>query len=138
MGFTNSTSDPCLFSVENEHGKCIVACYVDDIICAYSSDAMLKWFKSGFLHSDSNPDGLRGKHMGSLSWFLGVAVDQAGDYSTSANQEKYIEKMVDKFAPSHGVNGIKHSMPHDAATFSKLTGASNDIEREKMRTLPYM
>ena len=91
-----------------------------------------------FLHSDSNPDGLRGKHMGPLSWFLGIAVDQAGDYSTSASQTKYIEKITDKFVPSHETNSIKHSMPHDVNTFSKLKGASDDVERAKVANLPYM
>ena len=76
MGFKNCTSDPCLFAYHSKRGSCIVGCYVDDIICAYSNKAVLEWFKSQFIASDTNPSGFRAKHMGPLKWFLRVAVDQ--------------------------------------------------------------
>ena len=38
--------------------------------------------------------------------------------------------MLDKFIPSHKVNGIKHAMPCNPRTFNTLTGAKSDEERE--------
>ena len=73
-----------------------------------------------------------------LHWFLRVAVDQADDFSVSISQTNYIDKMLDKFVPSHKLNAIKHAMPCNPATFAKLTGAKSDEERARMRELPYM
>ena len=70
--------------------------------------------------------------------FLRVAVDQADDFSVSISQTNYIDKMLDKFVPSHKLNAIKHAMPCNPATFAKLTGAKSDEERARMRELPYM
>ena len=33
------------------------------------------------MHSDTNPDGFRGKHLGKINYFLGMAIDQHADYS---------------------------------------------------------
>ena len=131
MGFKNCTSDPCLFAYHSKRGSCIVGCYVDDIICAYSSKAVLDWFSSQFIASDTNPSGFRAKHMGPLKWFLRVAVDQEEDFTVAISQTTYIEKMLDKFIPSHKVNGIKHAMPCNPRTFNTLTGAKSDEERAK-------
>ena len=35
-----------------------------------------------------------------------MAIDQHADYSISVHQRKYIEKMLDKFVPSHSVNSV--------------------------------
>ena len=60
------------------------------------------------LHSDTNPDGFYGKHLGKVNYFLGMAIDQYDDYSISVHQMKFITKMLDKFIPSHQTNSIKH------------------------------
>ena len=99
---------------------------------------MLSWFSQHFLSSDENPHGFRGKHLGPLHWFLGIAVDQHGDYAVSANQTKYIEKMLDKFFPSHKVNGISHTYPCNPDTFHRIGSATNDEERATASRLPYM
>ena len=104
---------------------------------AYSNNAVLEWFKAGFIVSDKNPDGFRAKHMGRLDWFLRVAVDQQEDFTVSISQRMYIEKMLDRFIPSHRLNAIKHAMPCNPATFNKLTGARSDEERERMKQLPH-
>ena len=39
MGFTQSAHDPCLFRYVGEHGECLVAAYVDDLLCATSNQA---------------------------------------------------------------------------------------------------
>ena len=88
--------------------------------------------------SDTNPDGFRGKHLGKINYFLGMAIDQHADYSISVHQTKYIEKMLDKFVPSHSVNSVKHSKPCSPEAFSRLSIAKDDNERERVSKLPYL
>ena len=34
------------------------------------------------MNSDTNPDGFRGKHLGKINYFLGMAIDPQGDLAT--------------------------------------------------------
>ena len=138
MGFTQSAHDPCLFRYVGEHGECLVAAYVDDLLCATSNQATFQWFYRNFMNSDTNPDGFRGKHLGKINYFLGMAIDQHADYSISVHQTKYIEKMLDKFVPSHSVNSVKHSKPCSPEAFARLSIAKDDNERERVSKLPYL
>ena len=138
MGFVQSKHDPCLFRYSGPHGECLIGAYVDDLLCAYSSKETLKWFAEGFIQSESNPEGFLARHMGRVSYFLGMAIDQHADFSISVHQRKYIEKMLNKFVPSHETNAIKHSMPCSPESFSKLSTAKDDQERERVSQLPYL
>ena len=53
MGFTQSAHDPCLFRHVGEHGECLVAAYVDDLLCATSNQATFQWFYRNFMNRDS-------------------------------------------------------------------------------------
>ena len=121
-----------------KHGECLVGAYVDDILCACSKPETFKWFSSLFLHSDTNPHGFYGKHLGKVNYLLGMAIDQYDDYSISVNQTKYITKLLDKFVPSHQINAIKHHKPCSPDSFSKLSTAKDDTERAKVSNLPYL
>ena len=68
MNFTYSIHDPCLFPRRVSDSVLIVGVYVDDIIVAHNGNAQLEWFTSKF----TGPDGFRAKHVGLLSWFLGI------------------------------------------------------------------
>ena len=138
LGFKQSTHDPCLFRYDGPHGECLIGAYVDDLLCAVSSDKMLEWFKSEFIASDTNSEGFRAKYLGPAHYFLGMAIDQHADFSISVHQTKYIEKMLNKFVPSHNVNAIKHSKPCVVESFKNLSTAADDIEREKVKNLPYL
>ena len=138
MGFKQSPHDPCIFRYVGKHGECLVGAYVDDILCACSKPETFKWFSSLFLHSDTNPHGFYGKHLGKVNYFLGMAIDQYDDYSISVNQTKYITKLLDKFVPSHQINAIKHHKPCSPDSFSKLSTATDDTERAKVSNLPYL
>ena len=72
MGFTNSTHDPCLFSRRVDDSILVVGVYVDDIIVSHNDPKHLEWFNMHF----TGPNGFRAKHVGPLSWFLGVEVTQ--------------------------------------------------------------
>ena len=49
MGFTQSKHDPCLFRYVGNDGECLVACYVDDILCGTSNPKVMDWFKRNFI-----------------------------------------------------------------------------------------
>ena len=134
MNFTNSTHDPCLFSRRVDGSIVIVGVYVDDIIVAHNGNAHLDWFKSKF----TGPDGFRAKHVGPLSWFLGVEVVQHADFTVTLSQSQYVTKLLERFVPTRPASMIKHAMPCNPLTFQSLTCAKNDLERDKASRLPYL
>lgn len=134
MGFTNSTSDPCLFSKRGSDGSVmILGVYVDDIVLAHKN-ADLDWFIREF----TGPKGFNAKHLGKLSWFLGMGIDQHEDSSVSIEQTLYVKKLVEKFCPTaRSMNKRAHPTPN-AIHFQKLRPAENDVERERASRLPYL
>jgi len=134
MGFTNSTHDPCLFSRRVDDSILVVGVYVDDIIVSHNGPKHLEWFKSEF----TGPNGFRAKHVGSLSWFLGVEVIQHEDFTVTLSQTQYIKKLLERFVPARPASLIKHAMPCNPLTFQSLACATSDVDRDKASRLPYM
>lgn len=134
MGCTNSIHDPCLFSRRVDDGIIVVGVYVDDIIVAHNGSKHLEWFTKQF----TGPKGFRGKHVGNLSWFLGVEVTQHEDFTVTLSQDQYIKKLLEKFAPARPASMIKHAMPCNPLTFQSLTTAKTDFERDRASRLPYL
>ena len=64
----------------------IVGVYVDDLVVAHNSSELLAWFVEEF----TGPKGFNAKHLGKLSWFLGMAIDQHRDCSITVHQQQYI------------------------------------------------
>ena len=86
MGFTCSLTDPCLFvKRDDKGGVMILGVYVDDIILAHKNSD-LEWFIREF----TGPNGFDAKHLGKLSWFLGMACDQHEDCSVSIDQSRVV------------------------------------------------
>ena len=134
MGFNSSTHDPCLFARRGGDSILVVGVYVDDMIVAHNGDKHLEWFRSEF----TGPSGFRAKHVGHLSWFLGVGVAQNDDFSVTLSQSQYIKKLLDRFAPAHPSSMIRHALPCNPRTFQSLACATSDIDRDKASRLPYM
>ena len=82
MGFSQLNYDPCLFVKHVDTHVMIVGVYVDDVIVAHDSSELLRWFTSEF----TGPKGFNAKHLGKLSWFLGMAVDQHSNHTITINQ----------------------------------------------------
>jgi transposase InsO family protein len=134
MGFTNSANDPCIFIRRWDDGDVvIVGVYVDDLIVLHKG-TKLKWFTDEF----TGPKGFNAKHVGPLSWFLGMSVEQGSDYTVTCDQSQYIDKLIEKFVSPRESSVIKHGMPCNPITFQKLSTAQNDMERDKMDKLPYL
>ena len=134
MGFVNSTHDPCLFSKRDGKKIMLIGVYVDDIILAHNDDKLLTWFTQEF----TGPNGFNAKHVGKLSWFLGMEIDQSSDYSITINQCQYVDKMIERFVPMTKSSVIKHSAPCNPITFQALTTATTDAERDQAWRLPYL
>ena len=93
MGFSQTSSDPCLYvAVDSEGELCIVAVYVDDMILGARSEAKLEEVKKKLNQK------FQMKDLGLLHHFLGVTADQ--DRSTGRiwlGQPSYAEKLLHKF-----------------------------------------
>lgn len=109
----------------------LLGVYVDDIIVAHNRKRF-EWFKDTFTKK------FRSKHLGKLSWFLGMAIDQSEDFSISVNQLQYISKLVERFIPNFDTSSVKHPMPCNPEVFQQLGVAQDDVEREKAARLPYL
>ena len=130
MGFQNSINDPCMYVKRSGEEVIIIGVYVDDIIVAHKNTDLNEFIK-GFC----GPGGFNSKHLGKLSWFLGMAVDHHEDGSITINQQQYVNKLVSKFfvkAPE------KRANPCKPGVFQKLRPAQTDLEREKASRLPYL
>ena len=133
IGFSNSTHDPCLFvKRDNNGGVLIIGVYVDDLVVAHN-DKMIEWFTKEF----TGPKGFKAKRLGKLEWFLGMGITQADDFSITVDQKLYIQKLIDRFVPDFH-SKILPSMPCNPNTFPNLTTASDDSEKAKMKSVPYL
>ena len=134
MGFTNSLNDPCLFSRRTKDGSVmLIGVYVDDIVLAHN-ERELDWFIREF----TGPKGFNAKHVGPLNWFLGMGITQAADYTVKVDQSQYLDKLVERFIPTNKGSVIKHAMPCNPLTFSQLSTAQTEAERDKAAHLPYL
>ena len=134
MGFRQLSYDPCLFIKHVDTHRMIVGVYVDDVIVAHDSPELLSWFERKF----TGPGGFNAKYLGKLSWFLGMAVDHHADSSITMHQTAYIEKLLDKFIPTHTSSHHEHSMPCNPEAFQRLGKSCNAMEKERLSKLPYL
>ena len=105
--FKQCLADSCLFEFNNKQGKIMIGVYVDDLIIAHNNKEMADEFIKEFCAVFTS------KHLGPLSFFLGVAVDQHSDGSISINQTQYIRDMVEKYNLGHEANSIHRDIPHN-------------------------
>ena len=132
MGFTCCILDPCLFVLREGNDVLVLGCYVDDIICAHSSPQIFKKFLTKFQGRFNS------KHLGKLSWFLNMAIDQDANHRVSFHQQKYIEDLAKKFLPGGDSLTISRNTPCSAEKFNQVGPAQNDQERAEAANLPYM
>lgn len=126
LGFVNSKAEPCIYTLKRSGSLLVVGVYVDDIIVAHKDDEVFDFFKKAFLKR------FAATHMGRLSWFLKMHIDQHEDGSIDLNQSQYIEKMAAKYIPHNDVSRTYPS-PH---AFEKLSRAEDDVERSKLQASP--
>lgn len=82
-GYTQSTSDPCLFYKGEGDTYIALIVYVDDVLVASPSLRLIQELKD-FLHKAFTI-----KDLGKAKYFLGMEIVR-GPTSTSLNQRKYV------------------------------------------------
>ena len=132
--FISSPSDPCIYHKKTSEGEILLGTYVDDIIVAFSDRSMYDRFEKSFAAAfDCTPSE-------SLSWFLGIGIEQIGDNNDciAIHQEKYIEDMVKRFVPGGASNSIMRKTPVSTDLLERCGPTTSDAQRDYMRTKPYM
>ena len=90
IGFSISTVDPCLFTL-NKNGEEILICvYVDDLFIASSSDSLTDYVKGKLCTEFPMKD------LGTVNTFLGISFTKVSG-GLLLHQRDYASKLVDKF-----------------------------------------
>ena len=131
--FTQSVVEPCMYSKTLDDGRrIIVAVYVDDLVVAHNDDILFTKFKEGFLKR------FRAKHLGPLSWFLGIAVDRDSKGVYHLHQGKYINDLIGRFVQAKGKHSVGRDIPMTPEAAKSLRHANDDAERARVKELPYL
>ena len=80
LGFVSSRADPSLFVLHSSAGDAYLLLYVDDIVLTASSTALLQHLQRQLSGEFSMKD------LGSLHYFLGIAVTRTEQASSSPNR----------------------------------------------------
>jgi len=91
LGFIRSKVDPYVYQLITKQGKAIITVYVDDIVTIVENEIMRRLIRKLLNHS------LDIKHIGDLSYMLGVKFSKEDDGSVTLSQEDYIERLVQRF-----------------------------------------
>ena len=130
MGFSQSQSDPCLYTTGGEHAS-YIGVYVDDMILAGKNEAELKSVK------DELSSKFDIKDLGKLSYFLGMSiVCNQEEKKTWMGQPAYTEKLLTKMGMSdcrpvttpmesgnHLVKASEDDEPVDQQSYQSLIGS---------------
>ena len=116
IGFTQSSSDPCMYT--SEGGSVLLTVYVDDVLLAAKSEQCMSEVKQAISNRFAVKD------MGELKYFLGVTVDQETNPDCIwIGQSGYTQRVLNKF----GMDQAKPVWtPVDAS--AKLVKTSEDRE----------
>ena len=89
-GFTQSLSDPCLYTRNTDVVTMIVIIWVDDIIIGCNNDDVRDRFKERLSQLFSMKD------LGQIAYFLGIQFEREGNFVTM-HQSQFIKKILQKF-----------------------------------------
>ena len=90
LGFTQSSSDSCIYTCSVENDISVIAVYVDDLIIASKSHSRVSQIKAAFSNK------YKMKDLGRLNYFLGVNVIQNND-KLFINQTAYASALLKRF-----------------------------------------
>ena len=91
--------------------KIVVLSYVDNCICWYTSEALVKWFV------DTIEKIFHVNFLGYAHWFMSIIICQMKDHSISVNQARYDTSIVEKYLDTATVKAITKfyntTLPYD-------------------------
>ena len=131
LGFTKLQSEPCLYLHYQDNDICIISLYVDDLVIAASSMAVISHVKSKLQQLYQIKD------LGVIDEILGckVSVDKNLDCIT-IQQAQYMKEILKKFLPEDDT--ITHSVPADPiGHLINAQCAPSDEDSAFMRDIPY-
>jgi len=129
LGFTQSTVDPCVFSIWRPDGSfCIIGLYVDDSLGAYSTPAVKQWYLEEFeKYFEQSPDS-GSDH----PEFIAVRFAVSPDYSTvRLNTPKLWGRLRARFGDI-ALPTVTTPLPHNAMDllYADITDSNPIIPKE--------
>uniref|UniRef100_A0A0A9Z310 Retrovirus-related Pol polyprotein from transposon TNT 1-94 n=1 Tax=Lygus hesperus TaxID=30085 RepID=A0A0A9Z310_LYGHE len=91
IGFISSCSEPCLYIRGEGEDKILLAVYVDDLIIASSNEKETEKLKKDITEVFEMRD------IGELKYCLGIEFCRRGKNVIAMSQEKYVDKLLEKF-----------------------------------------
>jgi len=129
LGFTRSKNDACLYEKEEFGETIFVAVFVDDLVMAGSSEAVIERFKQELSRK------FRMKDLGVLTRILGMEVNYFDDHTLSLTQKKYINETLVRF---HMSECREASTPMEPGmVLSKQMSPKTQAERLEAAKFPY-
>ena len=89
-GFTQCSSEHCLYTKQTDDGMILILVWVDDLIIGAKNEELMCETKRMMTER------FRMKDLGKLSYFLGIGFEQS-EGCVKMNQRKYIQKLLDKY-----------------------------------------
>ena len=130
MGLVQSPADPCIYTGLRGTCKIIILIYVDDMIVAASTRAMVDKLKAELLEEFEMKD------LGPLRYFLGLEITRNRPKRLlHLSQTRYIINLVEKYNMSNA-KPCYTPMEHGLQLTNAMSPAT-DAERQAMEKVPY-
>ena len=136
--FERSKSEPNIFWKTSNGATLKVGIYVDNIIMAYPATKLGESMRKDFMTSYKKR--FNTEERGTPSKFMGINISRdRANKTLTLSQEQYIADACSKFLSTTCTKTF-HSPVRSTKLdeFTKLTAASDDLERAAMRSKPYL
>ena len=140
FGFKQSDIDPCLFIYHVSSGIILVLVWVDDLAIAYSCVKLYELFRAAYkteFPSHFEDDGFDEK----ANTFSGVTVHRNRSRKLLCLEQRgHITRAYEKFVPKNFPAPLVPAVSdrNSPRHYSKITTATDDVERATMKTKPYL
>ena len=139
LGFTRSTTDPCIYRKNDVNGVMIIALYVDDLLLAAKGMNQISWIKKMF------SERFEMKDLGEAKVCLGLEITRnRAQKKLYLSQQSYMNKIVDRFGMSES-KPMLTPMEEPKSAEDKLEWISDDDQdavdvpyREAIGSLMYL
>lgn len=129
LGYTRSSSDPCIYFKHSELHTIVIAVYVDDILIFGSNGTMITKLKKNLSQY------FKMKDMGIVSSVLGMHIVREANGSISIDQKQYLSDVLHRFNMTDS-NPVNTPMDPNQR-LSKEMSPKTDEERAEMASIPY-
>ena len=121
MGFSQSSADPCIYTLNLGDSFIVLAVYVDDILIGGETIDVISRVKDMILGC------FEARDLGELSSFLGIKVDQSSN-GIWIGQTTYVVNMLEKFGLSK-VNSVSTPVDVSANLSSSCSTSTSKVDQ---------